>query len=103
MTRRRSRGRGPARCRSCAAPVIFLFSPFTSALRTFDPAPVAPSHPLAGVTAFPVLSRKAYRPAELVEHLQLLRECTSTEAQDEIQDLPWHLIHECRPDTKDTP
>lgn len=102
MTRRRSRGRrGPARCRGCDAPVIFLFSPFTSSLRTFDPTPVEPSHPLAGVKAFPVLSRRAFRPADLVEHLQVLRECTSSEARDEIQDLPWHLIHECPIDPKD--
>lgn len=99
MSRRRARGRrGPARCRDCGLPVIFLFSPFTAALRTFDPTPVEPSHPLAGVKAFPVLSRRAYRPAELVEHLQVLRECSLGDAQDETQDLPWHLIHECPTD-----
>lgn len=82
--------------------MIFLFSPFTAALRTFDPRPVEPSHPLAGVKAFPVLSKRAYRPSELVELLQVQRECTAADAQDEIQDLPWHLIHECPTDTKES-
>lgn len=81
--------------------MVFIFSPFTAALRTFDPTPVGPSHPLAGVRAFPVLSRKAYRPAELAELLQVQRETSLVDAQDEIQDLPWHLTHECPPDTKD--
>lgn len=106
MSRRRNRGRrgGPSLCRGCGAPIVFFFSPFTGSLRTFDPKPVEPSHPLAGVKAFPVLSRRAFRPAELVDHLQVLRECSTSDAQDEIQDLPWHLIHECPTDNqKDTP
>lgn len=94
--------RGPARCRTCDRPVVFFFSPFTAALRTFDPSPVEPSHPLAGVKAFPVLSRRAYKPAELVELLQVQRQCSDAEAADEMRDIPWHLIHECHPtDPKD--
>lgn len=84
--------------------MIFLGSPFTGSLRTFDPKPVEPSDPRAGVRAFPVLSRRAYKPSVLAEVLQVQRECSLTEAQDEIQDLPWHVIHECHPhDQKDTP
>ena len=94
-------GGGSARWVGGAAPIAFFFSPFTGSLRTFDPKPVEPSHPLAGVKAFPVLSRRAFRPADLVDHLQVLRECSTSDAQDEIQDLPWHLIHECLNDPKD--
>jgi hypothetical protein len=103
MTRRRSRGRRGPRCRDCDAPVIFLRSPFTGNYRTFEAIPVEPSHPLAGVRAFPVLSRTAYRPADLAEQLQIQRQCSRSEAEDEVQDMPWHLIHECPTDQKETP
>lgn len=59
-----------------------------------------PSDPRAGVRAFPVLSRRAYRPAELAEVLQVQRECSLSEAEDEIQDLPWHVIHDCNPNNE---
>lgn len=84
-----------ARCRGCKKPVEFFYSPFTENVRTFDPTPVAASHPLAGVKAFPVLSRHAYRPADLVVVLQHQRSCSDVEARAEISDMPWHLLHEC--------
>ena len=88
--------RGPARCNSCGDHVVFFRSPFTSKPRTFDAKPVEPSHPLAGVKAFPVLGgTAAYRPAHLAELLQVQRMCSDAEAADEVQDMPWHLIHEC--------
>jgi hypothetical protein len=80
--------------------VAFFRSPFTGNVRTFDPKPVEPSHPLAGVKAFPVLGgTHAYRPVDLVEVLQLRDEISESEAADEIRDMPWHLFHECPPDT----
>lgn len=88
--------RGPARCNTCSAPVVFFRSPFTGKQRTFDPAPVEPSHPLAGVKAFPILGgTAAYRPAHLAEMLQVQRMCSDAEAAAEVQDMPWHLVHEC--------
>jgi hypothetical protein len=88
------------RCRDCQEPVVFFRSPFTGNVRTFDPVPVEPSHPLAGVKAFPVLGGSAaYRPAHLAEVLQVQRYCSDAEAAAEVQDLPWFLIHDCRPDT----
>jgi hypothetical protein len=94
--------RGGPKCRDCGAPIVFFGAPSSPKQCPFDPAPVAPSHPLAGVRAFPVLGgRKAYRPAHLAEVLQVQRMSTISAAQDEVQDLPWHLIHECRPDPKD--
>lgn len=90
--------RGPARCResNCKAPVVFFRSPYTGRPRTFDPSPVDADHPLAGVRAFPVLGGSAaYKPAELVGVLQVQRECSTAEAEAEIRDMPWHLIHEC--------
>lgn len=84
------------RCRDCQQPIVFFRSPFTGNVRTFDPIPVEPSHPLAGVKAFPVLGgTAAYRPGHLAELLQVQRHCSDTEAADEVQDLPWHVIHDC--------
>lgn len=88
--------RGPARCNTCSAAVVFFRSPFTGKPRTFEAKPVEPSHPLAGVKAFPILGgTAAYKPADLVEHLQVQRQCSDLEAAAEVQDMPWHLIHEC--------
>lgn len=90
--------RGPARCNGCGAHVVFFRSPFTGKTRTFEATPVEPSHPLAGVKAFPVLGgTAAYRPAHLAEMLQVQRMCSDAEAADEVRDMPWHLIHECHP------
>ena len=90
--------RGPARCNTCKAPVVFYRSPFTGKVRTFEAKPVEPSHPLAGVKAFPVLGgTAAYKPAELVELLQVQRQCSDAEASNEVRDMPWHLIHDCPP------
>ena len=90
--------RGPARCNTCKAPVVFYRSPFTGRPRTFEAKPVEPSHPLAGVKAFPVLGgTHAYRPAAVMEVLQLQNQCSDAEAAAEVQDLPWFLIHECPP------
>lgn len=88
--------RGPARCNSCQAQVVFFRSPFTSRPRTFDPKPVEPSHALAGVKAFPVLGgTAAYQVDELVQLLQVQRSCTRHEAEVEVWDLPWHRLHQC--------
>lgn len=88
------------KCRSCQRPVVFFRSPFAGKPCPFDPTPVEPSHPAAGVKAFPVLGGvQAYRPNELAAHLMVQRESSRTEAEDEVRDLPWHLIHTCRPDT----
>lgn len=94
--------RGPTRCRTCRQPVVFFRSPFAGNPCPFEPTPVEPSHPLAGVKAFPVLGgTHAYRPGDLTDLLQVQREVTQTEAADEVRDMPWHLIHECHTDQKD--
>lgn len=91
--------RGPARCKDCRAHVVFYRSPFTGKVRTFEAKPVEPSHPLAGVKAFPVLGgTAAYRPAHLAEMLQVQRMCSDAEAADEVRDMPWYLIHDCHGD-----
>jgi hypothetical protein len=88
--------RGPARCNGCHAPVVFFRSPFTGRPRTFEAKPVEPSHPLAGVKAFPVLGgTAAYKPAELAELLQVQRQCSDAEASNEVRDMPWFRFHEC--------
>lgn len=84
---------------------MFLGSPFTGKRRTFDPTPVTDEHPLAGIKAFPVLGgTRAYKPAELVEHLMVQRQCSDVEAAAEVRDMPWHVVHECHPaDNPDHP
>ncbi len=94
-----SRRRGPARCRSCQHPVVFFRSPFTLNVRTFDPKPVTSGHPLAGVKAFPVLGRAAFKPADLADLFQQQRQTSLTEAEKEVADSPWFVLHEC-PDTE---
>lgn len=91
-----------ARCRTCNAPVVFFRSPFTGRLRTFDPTPVDGHHPLAGATAFPVQGRSAYKPAALVDQVQVQRACSDTAAAAEVRDMAWHVLHECPPDPSTT-
>lgn len=88
------------RCRDCGQPVTWFRSPFAGNPCPFDPTPVEPSHPLAGVKAFPVSGgTHAHKPNELAAHLMVRREITQTEAENEVRDMPWHLIHTCPPDT----
>ncbi len=87
----------PARCHGCKVPVVFFRSPFTGNLRTFDPKPVDGHHALA-VKAFPVMGRTAYKFSPLVELIQIQRECSEPEAEDEVRDMPWHFIHDCTTD-----
>lgn len=95
-----SRRRGPARCRDCGTPVVFLRSPFTGSMRPFNPTPVDGRDPLA-VTAYPVLGRAAFKYADLVEHIQIQRGCSDTEAADEVRDMPWRFIHDCTTTTSE--
>ena len=90
-----------SRCRTCREEIDFFRSPFTGNVRAFDIAPVDPTHPLAGVRAFPVLGRAAYKQADLVEVVQVQRGCSDVEAADEIRDMPWHLLHDCTTSTDD--
>lgn len=84
--------------------MLFLRSPFTTNVRTFDTTPVEPSHPLAGVKAFPVLGgTAAYKPADLVDLFQVQRQCSDADAAREVQDVPWHLLHECPAEGPTTP
>lgn len=92
-SQRRRRGRGgPPRCNTCSAIITFFGSPFSSSTRPFNPRPVDP-HVIQG--AYPVMGRKAYRFADLVETVQLLRECSLAEAEGEVYDMPWHQLHAC--------
>ena len=99
MGRRHS---GPARCRSCDRPVIFLRSPFTSNVRTFDPTELD-GRTTSNPNAYPVLGRAAYRVTELAALLQVQRGASLGAVEDEIRDLPWHQLHTCTPDTSTTP
>lgn len=88
--------RGTARCNNCSAHIVFFRSPFTGRVRAFDAKPVEPSHPLAGVKAFPILGgTAAYKAADLVDLLQVQRQTSDADAAAEVQDMPWHLFHEC--------
>lgn len=82
------------RCRFCQAPVEFLRSPFTGERRKFDARPIDGHHDLA-VKAFPVLSDRAYKFAELVTVIRVQRECTEEAAEAEVRDMPWYVPHDC--------
>lgn len=90
------------RCRGCQQPVVFFRSPFAGNPCPFDPTPVEPSHPLAGVKAFPVLGgTQAYRSGDLAAVIQTRDEITQSAAEAEVQDMPWFLIHTCPTNSKD--
>lgn len=99
--------REPARCRACRRPVVFFRSPFTTGVRTFEPDPVTTSHPGAGVIAFPVLGgTAAFKRSDLRRRLITQRGCSPKEADEEINDMPWHKFHTCfdhdQPNQKET-
>ena len=82
------------RCRFCQAPVEFFDSPFTGRARKFDARPIDGHQPLA-VTAFPVLSGRAYKFNDLVPILQVQRETSLDAAEAEVRDMPWYVPHDC--------
>lgn len=88
---RRRRRKGPPRCQYCHSPITFLLTPKRSRYRPFNPRPVAPNTP----GAYPVMSRKAWDPNELLAELEGLRKCDTTAAAAEVNDMPWHQIHLC--------
>lgn len=90
MPRKRT---GPPRCESCRLPVVFFRSPFTGALRAFNPKPADMRQQLAG--AHPVYAGRAWRLADLVEELMVVRRCSHEEAKEEALDVPWHTLHAC--------
>jgi hypothetical protein len=99
MSRRgRRRPAGQLRCSNCKAPITFFASPFTGSRRPFNPKALD-GHDLLAGQAFPVMSGRAYKLPDLIEVIQVQRECSSTEAEAEVRDMPWHTIHACEPTT----
>lgn len=91
---RRRRHRGPPKCRSCDRPVAFFVSPFSDKWRPFEPRPVDRSG--IQVEAFPVEGRRAWRPRDLIEDLQVRpHPRTESEARQEVDDLDWYALHRC--------
>jgi hypothetical protein len=82
------------RCRFCQAPVEFLRSPFTGEKRKFEASPIDGHHDMA-VKAFPVMSGRAYKFADLAAIVQVQRECALDAAEDEVRDMPWYVPHDC--------
>ena len=96
-------GRRVARCRrdGCDAEIAFFRSPFTGNVRAFDARPVDGRDPRT-TTAFPVMGRQAYKFPDLVELVQVQRQCTDVEAEAEVRDMPWHTLHDCATDSDTT-
>lgn len=90
MARRRRR----RACQSCGRPVTFLISPFSDNWRTFEPTPVDRLSS-AQVVAYPVESRRAWRPRDLVEDLMVRRRVSEDAARQEVDDMPWYQLHHC--------
>lgn len=87
--------RRQAKCRSCHKPIVFFRRAGDGKVVPFDEAPVTWSHPLAGVEVFPIWGLRAWKVPQLVEQLQGLHEITSTEAEQQARDMPYHQLHRC--------
>ena len=82
------------RCPNCPATVVWLTSPFTGRDRMFNARPVdGRTH--VGPPAYPVEGQHARRPRDLVEDLQVRRQVSVAEAQQEAYDMPWYVLHAC--------
>lgn len=97
------KARGPIRCHTCGAPLVFFKHPNSPKKAPFDATPIDGHHPNTA-KAYPVMGASAYRPTHLAEQLQVQRACTNVEAMAEVRDMPWHHIHSCPPvDPEGTP
>lgn len=94
MTRNR-RKRGPARCNTCQAPIVFLT--LRGAWRPFEPRPYVPGS-LTINPAYPVEGKIAWPLEDLVVELMGRRECSEAEARDEAHDFEWRTVHHCPDD-----
>ena len=83
------------RCRRCDQPITFFRRPNDGKVLPFDPTPATSGHPLAGIEVYPIYGMRAWRTRDLVEHMQVLHEYSSTEAEQQVQDMPWHRTHSC--------
>lgn len=98
MARRRRKQSGPARCKTCQAPIVWLL--LRGKWRSFEPRPVErlpevvrlqnPSYPIEGKIAWPL--------EDLVVELMGRRECTEAAAREEAHDFEWRTIHHCPDD-----
>ncbi|MDN4174709.1 hypothetical protein QWY28_17240 [Nocardioides sp. SOB77] len=91
---KRRRSRYPL-CNQCRHPIVW-FS-LHGSWRSFDPKPVDGRRHVGGA-AYPVEQRRAWRTRDLVVELMGRRSVSEPEAQDEVYDLPWHVLHACPPD-----
>lgn len=107
MSRTGRRRRGPPRCTSCGAPFVWIRAPGTGNWCPFDPSPVD-RRGLQTRVAYPVEAERAWYPRDLIEDLMIRRHITEAEAAVEVDDMPWHTIHDCslsphHPDQDDAP
>lgn len=87
------------RCARCHTRIRWIQS-ITGQWLPFDPVPVAPGNPRQ-ITAKPVENDRWWPVRDLIEDLQVRRQCTDREARTEVYDMPWHVPHTC-PRTTDT-
>lgn len=91
--------RKQATCRLCKKSILFARRPGDGKVVPFDATPNRSSHPLAGVSVLPIDGLRAWKPGPLAEHLQGLYELTSTQAEQQVLDMPWHSFHRCETET----
>lgn len=92
----RGRQRGPTRCLRCGHVIRWIT--YRGNSWKFDPRPVD-RHYHPGPPAYPIESGRAWHPTALVEELMGRREISRTDAEDEVNDMPWHTPHVCPPTT----
>ncbi|WP_067428469.1 hypothetical protein [Nocardioides jensenii] len=88
----------PARCRSCAAALVFFKHPSSPKQAPFDAKPIDGHHPNTA-NAYPVVGASAYRPLHLAEQIQVRDHISDVEAMAEVRDMQWFHLHVCQPTT----
>lgn len=83
------------KCRDCGQPIAWFGVEWLGgARRPFEPKPVDPA--ATGRPAFPVWNGvQAWTLPALVDELQVRRECSHDEAEDEARAMDFYVRHQC--------
>ncbi len=76
---------------------MWFGSPHGAGRRPFDPK-VLSGRDDSSAGAFPVWANRAWRTVDLIAELMVVRSCSSSAAESEARDLPWHRTHVCPTD-----